>query len=538
MPRPLELTGHGASPGVATGPLCWLDLPERTVRVAGDPAFEAAALIEAIERSIADLATLTEAAAEDAAGMIAFQIAMLEDDALREPALASIAAGEAADAAWTSELGLQMVEYHTAEDEYFRARASDLKDIRDRVLRHLTGSAEEERPTGAILAGEDVSPTLFLETDWSQGGGIVLTGGSINSHVAILARARGVPMVVGVGPVEPDGHLEAIVNGTRGHVVLSPDEAARLRGDEEGLAERAAAEAARIYLDRSAATVDGVAIRVLINVAGPADVEAVDPATCDGIGLMRTEFLFRDGEAFPDEDTQYQAYRRLLEWAGEKPVTVRTLDIGGDKPIRGLTVEGEANTFLGVRGLRLSLRRPDVFRVQLRALARAAAHGNLKVMWPMVTAPDELEIARRLFEEELAGLHARGVEARRPPLGMMVEVPAPAITPERFAAAEFFSIGSNDLTQYVAAASRDSADLSRLGSESFPAVLRLIEGLAAFGRKGGIEVSICGDLAGDPSAIPALLRAGLRSLSVAPAALARVKASIAHIDLGAVDDAA
>ncbi len=529
MPQSVELKGHAASPGIAAGPLFWVDAATAERRATGAPASESSALIEAIDRSIADLIELTASADDDAAGMIAFQIAMLEDEALREPALASIAAGEAADSAWTSELGLQMVEYLGAEDEYFRARASDLKDIRDRVLRHLTGASERKRPAGAILAGEDVSPTLFLETDWASGGGIVLAGGSVNSHVAILARARGVPMVVGVGAIEADGHIEAIVNGTRGRVVLSPDEDQRATGAAEASAEQAAAEHARTYLGKPATTADGAPIRVLINVAGPDDVAGIDPETCDGIGLMRTEFLFRDGQPFPDEDTQYEAYRRLLDWAGTKPVTIRTLDIGGDKPIRGLTVEGEPNTFLGVRGLRLSLVRPDVFRVQLRALARAATHGNLKVMWPMVTIPEELERARELFEEELSGLHARGIPAARPPLGMMVEVPAPAITPERFAAAEFFSVGSNDLTQYVAAASRDNAAVAGLADASLPAVLRLIRGLADFGREQNIDVSICGDLAGEPWAVAGLIRAGLRSLSVAPAALARVKAAVAAV---------
>jgi phosphotransferase system enzyme I (PtsI) len=214
------------------------------------------------------------------------------------------------------------------------------------------------------------------------------------------------------------------------------------------------------------------------------------------------------------------------------------LDVGGDKPIRGLTLDGEPNAFLGMRGLRLSLMRPDVFRVQLRALARAGVHGSLRVMWPMVTAPQELEVARELFEKELAALQAQGIPAARPPLGMMVEVPAPAITPERFAAAEFFSIGSNDLIQYVAAASRDNSSVAALAEASLPAVLRLIGHLAVFGRERGIDVSICGDLASEPSAVRPLLAAGLRSLSVTPTSLARVKAAISMVNVEAVDEPA
>ncbi|MGE0212432.1 MAG: phosphoenolpyruvate--protein phosphotransferase [Parvibaculaceae bacterium] len=539
MPRPVELFGQAASPGIASGPLVWVGRRTGTRRIAGGPEQEKAALAAAIEASIASLSVLMEAAdEEDAAGMLAFQIAMLEDETLSAPALEAIALGSPADAAWEAALAPQVAEYEAAEDDYFRARASDLKDLRDRVLRHLSGETGENRPKGAILAGEDASPTLFLETDWSEGGGLVLSEGSINSHVAILARARGVPMVVGVGAIDPAPDAEAIVNGTCGRVILNPDAAAKAEAWADAEAERQVSEQATRYLARPAATADGTPVKVLINVAGPQDVERIDPVSCDGIGLMRTEFLFRDGEAFPDEDTQYRAYRKLLEWAGTRPVTIRTLDIGGDKPIKGLTVEGEANAFLGVRGIRLSLKRPEVFRVQLRALARAAVHGTLKVMWPMVTVPEELDEARALFEESLAGLKARGVPAARPPLGMMVEVPAAAITPERFSAAEFFSIGSNDLLQYVAAASRDNGAVASLAEASLPAVLALIGGLAEHARKRGIEVSICGDLAGDPMAASPLLKAGLRSLSVAPVALARVKAAVAQVHLGSVHDAA
>ncbi|MBN9547921.1 MAG: phosphoenolpyruvate--protein phosphotransferase, partial [Alphaproteobacteria bacterium] len=255
-------------------------------------------------------------------------------------------------------------------------------------------------------------------------------------------------------------------------------------------------------------------------------VDGIDIATCDGVGLMRTEFLF--GKTLPDEETQYRAYRKVLEWAGGKPVTIRTVDAGGDKPVPGFTVE-ETNPFLGLRGIRLSLKRRDIFRVQIRALLRAAIHGNLKVMFPMIATPDEYSQAAALFAQEQAALAARGVAHKLPPLGIMVEVPSVALAPEAFADVAFFSIGSNDLTQYVMAAARDNAAVAHLNSVRQPAVLRLIAVVAAFGLEKGIPVSLCGDAGGDPATIPALLEAGLRDLSVAPAQLAMAKAAIADV---------
>jgi phosphotransferase system enzyme I (PtsI) len=283
-------------------------------------------------------------------------------------------------------------------------------------------------------------------------------------------------------------------------------------------------------LDKPAMTRNGLRIAVHINVADPDELDRLDPAICDGIGLVRTELLFHRGEGLPDEETQYAAYRRIVAWAQGRPVTIRTLDAGGDKPIAGLTLDGESNPFLGVRGIRLSLLRPEIFRVQLRALARAAAHGPVKIMLPMVTVPSELAAARALLEEEASALANAGIAARRPPLGIMVEVPAAAIAVEAFDA-EFFSIGSNDLTQYVTAAGRDIEAVADLADPLNPAVLRLIAHVARHGRKSGREVSLCGDAAGDPAIVPNLLGAGLRTLSVGLAALAGTKAAIASVDV-------
>lgn len=526
--KPVRLTGTPASPGYAAGPLFHVGHAALAYTAKGTADAEADALRSALAEASARIGGMIANAPGEAAGILEFQLAMLEDDALTEPAFASIGRGAAADEAWRTALDIEIAGYEQAEDAYFRARSADLRDIRDTVLRALAGDAGPVAPPGAVLCGDDIAPTLFLGTDWSKGGGVALARGSSASHVAMLARARGVPMVVGLGDAIAGFTGLALLDAEHGGIVLGP-------GDEDLAAYRSSAEAfgaaklrASGFLSRPAATRDGTAVRVLVNIADPSDVDTIDIAHCGGVGLMRTEFLF--GATLPDEETQFRAYRKVLEWAKGKPVTIRTVDAGGDKPVPGFTVE-EDNPFLGQRGIRLSLARPDVFRVQIRALLRAAVHGDLKVMFPMVAVAGEYAGARTLFAQEAAMLSAAGVAHRLPPLGIMVEVPSAAIAPEAFADAAFFSIGSNDLTQYVMAAARDNGAVAALNSVRNPAVLRLIAGVAAFGRQRGIPVSLCGDAGGDPAAIHALLEAGLRDLSVAPAQLAAAKAAIADICL-------
>jgi len=520
--------GRGASPGLAAGPLLVLEEGGAgAARTTGPPEREAADLRAAMTAAGEDLATLIAAAGDEAAeGMLAFQLALLEDEALTEGAFVAIATGIAADAAFRAALDAQIADYAAAEDAYFRARASDMEDLRDRVLRRLAGVEDGDLPGDAIIVARDLAPSRFLAIPWS-GGGLALGRGSATSHVAILARARGVPMVVGLvdtGGLE-DG-APALLDGEEGTLTVRPDETTtaafdRLRRDR---AERRLVEAE--FLPKPAVTADGQRVRVMINIAGPDDLAAVDPAHVDGIGLVRTEFLFDGRDRLPDEEEQLAVYRRILDWAGDRPVTIRTLDAGGDKPIPGLTRVGETNPFLGVRGVRLSLRRPEVFRVQLRALARAATSGTLKVMVPMVSVPEEMAQCRALFGSVMEELKSEGAPAALPPLGMMVEVPAAALTVDAFGA-DFLSIGSNDLIQYTMAASRDEPELASLAEPS-PAVMELIRRVAAHGVAAGREVSLCGDLGGDPRYVPALLAAGLRSLSMAPPAAAAVKAAVSR----------
>jgi phosphotransferase system enzyme I (PtsI) len=528
----IHLTGRAASPGLAIGPVTVLTAAVESRRVAGDAAQETAALKAAIEAAIADLARLVEAEQGDAADILEFQVAMLDDDALAEGAFDAIAAGTPADHAWRSALDAEIAGYRSAEDEYFRARIADLVDIRDRVLAHLNGADKAAAIAGgSILATDDLSPSVFLAADWTRGGAIVLAAGSSSSHVAMLARARGAPMVVGLGPLSWEGRPPALalVDGDAGIVIFDPEPETRRVFEhriEAANAARAVADAGRV---KPAVTADGRRITVLLNIAAPEDLADLDPAICDGIGLVRTEFLFEASQGLPDEETQYAAYRRILDWAEGRPVTIRTLDAGGDKPIAGLTIDGESNPFLGLRGIRLSLIRPEVFRLQLRALARAAVHGTLKVMLPMVAVPSELDRARELLDDEIEALRAKGIACARPPLGIMVEVPAAALRAEDFDAA-FYSIGSNDLTQYTMAAARDIGAVADLNDTGNPAVLALIGRTVEAGRARGVEVSLCGDAAADTRLTKALLATGLTTFSVSPVAVARLKATIATVN--------
>jgi phosphotransferase system enzyme I (PtsI) len=520
MPSRSSAKGTVASIGYASGPLFEIDLPAISYAGSGNADTEGKRLRQALETAAAEIATLVKAESEQEAGILEFQQAMIEDETLSAPALATIASGTDAAAAWSAALATEIAGYETSDNAYFRARSADLVDIRDRVLHILSGTKATSAPAGAILFGRDLTPTQFLSTDWKGGGAIVLREGSPASHVAMLARARGVPMIVGIGTVEAANDDVVLVDAEHGKVTVLPDTDDRHEFLKASTEYRLLMASARTLLDKPSVTADNVPVEVFVNIAEPADVDHLDVTHCDGVGLMRTEFLY--GRGLPDEETQLAAYRKVLEWARGKPVTVRTVDAGGDKPVPGFTIE-ETNPFLGLRGIRLCLERPDIFRIQIRALLRAAPAGNLKVMFPMISLAAEYHAAKSMFVAE-----ANELGLPVPPLGIMVEVPAVAIAPEPFVDVAFASIGSNDLTQYVMAAARDNGAVAALNDPRHAAVLSLIRGVAVFGKANGIPVSLCGDAGGDPAVIPHLLHAGLRQLSVAPAQLALAKAAIAQ----------
>jgi phosphoenolpyruvate-protein phosphotransferase (PTS system enzyme I) len=525
--KPLRLSGTPASSGLARGPLFLLDDTVHLRSAQGSPEDEAANFRAALADAAAELTDLiarTEDA--DAQAILEFQVAMLEDDVLTGPAFTAIARGTRADEAWQNAMEAQIREYHEADDLYFRARAADLRDMRERVLRCLTNESTVAVPEGAIVVAADMPPSRFLEISWN-GGGLALFDCSPNSHVAMLARARGVPMIVDMSRASLAGHVEGLLDAENGVLLVSPNPVAAAEFATRQQAAESAQNADSVYLDRPALTAAGERVQVMINIADVADLEHLDPAHCDGIGLVRTELMLKNMTDLEDEEKQFAAYRNIVEWAQGRPVTFRTLDAGGDKPIAGYTIAGETNPFLGVRGVRLSLRHPHVLTTQLRALARAAAHGELKIMVPMVTRPGEMDQVRSLLEKAVDQLKLKRVPCALPKLGMMVEVPAAAIAADLFDA-DFFSIGSNDLIQYITACSRDSAQLGMLQDPLQPAVLRLIRSVVQHGLKTGNEVSLCGDMGSDLHCLPALLGTGLRCVSIAPAALGRVKAAVAR----------
>ena len=436
-------------------------------RDGGGPREETDALRAAIAAAIADLSELMAEADDTGADVLGFQVAMLEDEALSAEAFSEIALGAPAHRAWRAAIDREIADYEAADDAHFRARATDLKDIRDRILDALYGDDDADLiPPGSVVFATDLTPSRFLATDW-VGGAIVLSGGSPSSHVAVLARGRGIPMVVGVERT-PDGKpREAIVDGSKGLILIEPD-----AGDLDvfaALGRSAFDEAARIEAFRlePARTADGIPVAIHINIADPVELDGLDPRSCDGIGLVRTELLF-GGHGLPDEESQVAMYRRLVEWAKGRPVTVRTLDAGGDKPIAGLTDDAEIEPFPGFARCSPHPRaRGPVPHAASRPGARRRPWRNRD------HDPDGDRSGRAPRDPEASrygNRRAREVRVphRRPPLGMMVEVPAAALAIDLFDA-EFFSIGSNDLVQYVTAAGRDIATVARLAD---PPILR------------------------------------------------------------------
>ena len=523
--------GRTASIGFAHGPLVRVDQAANAERVAGTLVDEALALRSAIDGASRQIAELAAIAGGEAAQILEFQVALLEDEDFIAAIFASIGEGKPADAVWRSALDAQIADYNSTLDEYLKARSSDLADLRERVLNVLRGGEGQplKIPGGAVVCAEDLPPSRFLEIDWSAGGGLALLRGSPTSHVAMLARARGIPMVVQLGVI-PDSGATALLDGEGATLELDPSaERVRLFEKRRELHRKSRASA-RAILRKPTASWRGERIKLHINIQGVQDLEHADAQYADGVGLMRTEFLLAD-HGLPDEETQFQAYDAVLRWADRRPVTIRTFDAGGDKPVPGFTPDGEANPFLGVRGLRLCLARPEIFAVQLRALARAAVRGNLKVMFPMVTSAEELEAGRKLFTEVVQDLQTKGIAAMLPELGIMVEVPAAALAIASFKAA-FFSIGSNDLAQYVLACDRSNGALASLMDPLHPAVLELIARTAEHGRRAGAGVSLCGDMASDPRCVSALLNCGLRELSVNVSTLAQIKQTIDRLSSG------
>ena len=526
MPAPQRLMGQPAAPGLALGRIVEMTstAARRGLSPAGPPR---EALAAAIAEAVHQLEALRSGSNDaEARKILEFQIEFLTDPTLLEPAQRQFAEGCDASRAWCTAIDAQIADFEAADDDYFRHRVGDLRDMRARVLAILAGEQlmPLQLPPDAILLADDLAPSQFLASDWQAQQAIVLREGSATAHVALLARARSVPMIVGVGDSPIIGGTMAILDGAAGTLELSPDAAqleayARRRAQANAERKRDADAATR-----SAATRAGERVQVLLNVSTLDELDTIDPAICDGIGLVRTELLFSGGP--PDEPTQIAFYRRLLSWAGHRPVVIRTLDAGGDKPIPGVTIDGESHPFLGVRGVRLSLAAPLVFKVQLRALLVAAVAGNLRIMLPMITTPSEVVQVRALLAQAAAELSAESRPHAVPPLGIMVEVPAAALALDAFDI-DFASIGSNDLLQYTMAVARDNRAVSELADPAHPGFDALLRMIVRSTAVRGLSLSLCGDLAAQPRHVPRLLAAGLRALSMPAASVGAVKGAIA-----------
>jgi phosphocarrier protein FPr len=422
------------------------------------------------------------------------------------------------------------------EDPYLRERAADLRSVGRQVLARILGV---EAPRGrleetGILVAADLEPADTVGLDPATCLGIAVAHGGPTSHAAILARALGIPAVVGLGePILGVGEgVRLGLDGAAGVVYVDPPDVTILALESEAEEVARRNSAARARASAPASTVDGVRIHVLANVGGAADlaadVAAAVAAGCEGVGLLRTEFLFLGRATIPDEDEQERTYRAAAVALGGRPLTVRTLDVGADKPIPGIAQPAEANPFLGVRGIRLGLARPDLLRPQLRAIARVAADHDVRVLFPMVSTLDELRAA-------LEALRDAAPDPNAPPAaGVMIEVPAAALLARHLAAEiSFLSIGTNDLTQYVLAADRGNERVGPIADPLHPAVLRLIAESAEAANASEIPSAVCGELAGDPAATALLLGLGVRELSMSAAAIPAVKDAVRRTDIAA-----
>lgn len=540
-----KISGVSASPGVAIGPahlLRW-EVPEVASRIVDDdeiPA-ELARLASAIETAIARLRIVRERAEAKAgveeAAIFDVQISILEDVDLRarmdELVRQNIAAEKAAD--------LVLLEWrqHFARHQHamLRERVGDLADVQIRLLSILLGLGDYDpvdvkKGSSAIVVTHDLTPSLTVQLDRDAIAGIVTEEGTRTSHVAILARSLGLPAVVGLrgatASVKPGDRI--ILDGSAGTIAINPSEEEVAAALARAEAERKESDALALQSAAEAVTLDGQRVVFRANVDLPEEAATAVRFGAEGVGLMRTEFLVVGRAAMPDEEEQYAEYARVVDAFGGRPVVIRTYDIGGDKlPVGGYPTE--PNPFLGWRAIRMCLDEPELFKVQLRALMRAAMHGDLRVMLPLVTGVSEVRATRALMKDAAAELTARKVAFRADvPVGVMIETPAAAIAAHIFIGeVDFFSIGTNDLTQYTLAVDRGNANLAARFQPLHPAVLTLIKHTVTVASANGIDIGVCGEMASEPIMAFALIGLGLRNLSVAPRSLPLLKKIIRGI---------
>jgi phosphocarrier protein FPr len=529
------LSGVAASAGVATGPARQLHggLTAPPDRAAADPAGERARLDQAIatarQQIDHDRETLAQRAGRGEAAIFEAHQVLLEDEALLDPAHDEIEAGATAERAFYDAAEAVAARYRELDEPLLRERAVDVLDVGRRVVRAITGEGADAGVSGIVIADE-LTPADTVGLDPGTVLGIATARGTATAHAAILARALGLPAVVGIGAdvlaIEDDTAL--LLDGSAGTVQVDPpaevlEEAERTR--ERDAQRRAAAQA---RASETGALSDGTRIEVFANLGSAAEAARAVELGAEGVGLLRTEFLFLDRAELPDEDEQTQTLREIAAALQGRPLIVRTLDAGADKPLAALPMPPEANPFLGVRGIRVAFSRPEVLATQFRAILRVAAEYPVKAMLPMVATVQELIWARSVLEQARAD---SGIDAPLE-LGIMVEVPSAALTAAVLAEhADFFSVGTNDLTQYTMAAERGDERLAELLTGPQPAVLRLISETVRAADAHGRFVGVCGELAGDPAAAILLAGLGVTELSMTPALVPEAKAALREVDL-------
>ena len=531
------LKGVGASSGIGIGTIVCIreeSLDYSKVVFQGE-AEEKARLKEAVDT----FCKVTQEMAEDIrqrvgekeSEILSGQIMMLSDPFMTGQMEEMIASGSCAEAALDSVCQMYIEMFSNVDDELMRQRATDIRDIRTRMLRLLLGVSSVDIasvPAGTVLAAKDLTPSMTVGLKKENISAILTEIGGKTSHSAILARALEIPAVLGIPQVldqVSDGQ-QAIVDGESGEVILSPDEDTLKSYTAQWKEQQEQKAMLSVYRDRKTQDADGRNYELYSNIGSVAEAQIALENGAEGIGLFRTEFLFMDRTAMPTEQEQYEAYKAVSDIMQGKEVIIRTLDVGGDKEISYLKMESEQNPFLGWRAIRYCLEESDLFKVQLRALLRAGAeHKNIKIMLPLVTGVQEIRAAKQLLEECKQELAAQGIAYDdNIQVGIMIETPAAALIADLLAKeAAFFSIGTNDLTQYTLAVDRGNAKVENLYTTLHPAVLRSIRSIIRAAKEAKIPVGMCGEAAADPALIPLLLEFGLDEMSVSASSILKTR---------------
>ena len=541
--KPVELVGVGASEGAVVGPVFVHVARELKPEREGISEVEVGPELERIEGAIEAVAErlsatgerLRDAGNEEEAAIFDAHVELAQDPELSsgvEERVRNLTSSEAA----VLTVGEEYAQMFAAmEDEYLAARADDVRDVTHQIAAELMGRGAEELEAlevPSVILASGLAPSDTARIPKGMALGFVTAEGSKTSHVSIMARSMGIPAVVGVGAALDRvlGAETVAVDGGEGYAVANPDPntVAEFERKQEAVAEERSALEEFKYVEGR--TRDGRRIEISANLGSTDEVEEALSWGAEGVGLLRTEFLFMEREELPSEDEQYEAYRRVAEDFGEKPVIVRTLDVGGDKGLPGIDQPEEENPFLGWRGIRMSLDVQELFKPQLRAILRAAAVGNLKLMFPMIADIEELRAAKEILEECQKELEREGVEIGPVEVGIMVETPAAAVCAEELAKeVSFFSIGTNDLVQYTLAADRGNERLRRLQSADHPAVLKFIRYTCEAAEEAGIWVGVCGEAAGEPELIPKLVKFGVTELSMNTPSIPKAKKIVSEL---------